>query len=97
MSKETPLVMNRLLTELVEAQYIRNDAELSRGRFRVKGDTVDIALAYADYVLRIEFFGNEVDAITTLDLVTLEVIDVIPSMMLDSPMKSATKAFFGSL
>ena len=45
-----------LLHALVESQYVRNDVELTRGRFRVKGDTVDIALAYADYILRIEFF-----------------------------------------
>ena len=64
-----------LLHALVESQYVRNDVELTRGRFRVKGDTVDIALAYADYILRIEFFGNEIDAITTLDMVTLDVID----------------------
>ena len=67
--------MSHLLNQLVESQYIRNDNELNRGRFRVKGDTVDIALAYADYILRIEFFGNEVDAIMTLDLVTNEVIE----------------------
>ena len=74
-AKDTPLVMSKLLKDLVDSQYVRNDAELSRGRFRVKGDTVDIALAYADYILRVEFFGNEIDAITTLDMVTLEVID----------------------
>ena len=74
-SKDKPMVINRLLKDLVDSQYVRNDMELARGRFRVKGDTVDIALAYADYILRIEFFGNEIDAITTLDLVTLETID----------------------
>lgn len=74
-SKSTPLVMSSLLKDLVDSQYVRNDVELTRGRFRVKGDTVDIALAYADYILRIEFFGNEVDAISTLDLVTCDIID----------------------
>lgn len=69
------LEMGQLLSQLVEAQYIRNDMDLNRGRFRVKGDTVDIALAYADYLLRIEFFGNEIESIATLDLVTLAVID----------------------
>ena len=73
--KDTPLVMSKLLNDLVDSQYVRNDTELTRGRFRVKGDTVDIALAYADYILRIEFFGNEIDAITTLDMVTLDTID----------------------
>ena len=74
-SKDNPLAMNQLLQNLVDAQYIRNDAELTRGRFRVKGDTIDIALAYADYVLRIEFFGNDIDAISTLDPLTLKLID----------------------
>ena len=73
--KDAPLVMSKLLKDLVDSQYVRNDTELTRGRFRVKGDTVDIALAYADYILRIEFFGNEIDAITTLDMVTLDTID----------------------
>ena len=49
--------MSKLLNSLVDSQYIRNDNELTRGRFRVKGDTVDVALAYTDYILRIEFFG----------------------------------------
>ena len=71
--------MNNLLNHLVESQYIRHDNELNRGRFRVKGDTIDIALAYADYILRIEFFGNEVDAIMTLDLATQEVIEEFDS------------------
>ncbi len=73
--KDAPLVMSKLLKDLVDSQYVRNDTELTRGRFRVKGDTVDIALAYADYILRVEFFGNEIDAITTLDIVTLDTID----------------------
>jgi len=56
--------MDEFLKQLVGAQYIRNDIDLNRGRFRVKGDTVDIAIAYADYILRVEFFGNEIDSIT---------------------------------
>ena len=62
------LPMEQFLNQLVAAQYIRNDADLARGRFRVKGDTVDIAIAYADYILRVEFFGNEVDRISTYNL-----------------------------
>ena len=61
------LPMDEFLKQLVAAQYIRNDIELTRGRFRVKGDTVDLALAYADYVVRVEFFGNEIDSISTVD------------------------------
>lgn len=69
------LPMDEFLKQLVAAQYIRNDIELARGRFRVKGDTVDIALAYADYVVRIEFFGNEVDTISTVDPVDGSMIE----------------------
>ena len=64
-----------LLHGLIDSQYVRNDNELTRGKFRVKGDTVDISLAYADCVLRIEFFGNEVDSIMTLDPTTNQVIE----------------------
>ena len=71
--------LSELLHALVDSQYVRNDNELTRGKFRVKGDTVDIALAYADYILRIEFFGNEVDAIMTLDPATNQVIEEFDS------------------
>lgn len=59
--------MDDLLKALVAAQYLRNDLELTRGHFRVRGDTVDIALAYADEVVRVEFFGSEIDHIATID------------------------------
>lgn len=74
-----PSGLSGLLHALVDSQYIRNDNELNRGRFRVKGDTIDIALAYADCILRIEFFGNEVDAIMTLDPATNQVIEEFDS------------------
>ncbi|MGN0236293.1 MAG: excinuclease ABC subunit UvrB [Paludibacteraceae bacterium] len=64
------LPMDDFLKMLVAAQYIRNDLELTRGRFRVKGDTVDIALAYAEIVLRVEFFGNEIDSISEVSTLT---------------------------
>ncbi|MBQ6763972.1 MAG: excinuclease ABC subunit UvrB [Paludibacteraceae bacterium] len=67
--------MDTLLKQLVAAQYVRNDIELARGRFRVKGDTIDIALAYADYIVRIEYFGNEIDAILTIDPLSGQVIE----------------------
>ena len=69
------LPMDDLLKQLVAAQYLRNDIELARGRFRVKGDTIDIALAYADYLVRIEYFGNEIDAILTVDPISGQVIE----------------------
>ena len=72
------LPMEQFLNQLVAAQYIRNDADLIRGRFRVKGDTVDIAIAYADYVLRVEFFGNEVDRIS-VDKESFEYFNIYPA------------------
>src|SRR5690606_17589056 len=53
---------NRLLFALVDILYNRTEAEFKRGTFRVKGDTVDIFLAYADYALRIYFFGDEIES-----------------------------------
>lgn len=69
------LPMDDFLKQLVGAQYIRNDVDLARGRFRVKGDTVDIALAYAEYVVRVEFFGNEIDRISTWSMADSETFD----------------------
>ena len=62
---------NALLRRLVAALYVRNDIELKRGNFRVKGDTVDIAMAYSEVVLRITFWDDEIDAIEELDSVTM--------------------------
>ena len=67
--------MDELLKALVAAQYVRNDLELTRGKFRVKGDTIDIALAYADYIIRVEFFGNTIDSICSLELVSMNVLE----------------------
>lgn len=58
---------NRLLFSLVDILYSRTEAEFKRGTFRVKGDTVDVFLAYADYALRIYFFGDEIEAIHIID------------------------------
>ena len=69
------IAMDNLLKQLIAAQYIRNDMELTRGRFRVKGDTIDLALAYADYIVRIEFFGNEIDSIATIHPLTGQVLE----------------------
>lgn len=69
------LPMDELLKQLVGAQYIRNDLDLARGKFRVKGDTVDIALAYAEYIVRVEFFGNEIDRISTWSMQDNETFD----------------------
>lgn len=61
---------NDFLRKLVDALYIRNDLELNRGEFRVKGDTVDIAMAYSNDVLRITFWDDEIDSIDEVDAVT---------------------------
>jgi excinuclease ABC subunit B len=58
---------NKFLLKLVENLYSRNDTTPERGNFRVKGDTIDIFLAYADYALRVIFFGDEIEEIYTLD------------------------------
>lgn len=71
--------MAQLLTALVNSQYVRNDNELTRGKFRVKGDTVDVFLAYSDYILRIEFFGNEIDGLLTIDPVTNQILEEFDS------------------
>jgi excinuclease ABC subunit B len=55
------IARNRLLFSLVDILYSRTEAEFRRGTFRVKGDTVDIFLAYADYAVRIYFFGDEIE------------------------------------
>ena len=69
------LVRNVFLRNLVDALYNRNDIELLRGNFRVKGDTVDIFLAYADFILRVVFWGDEIDEIMTLEPANLDIIE----------------------
>ena len=66
------LSRNALLRKLVQSLYVRNDLDLQRGNFRVKGDTVDIAMAYSEVVLRITFWDDEIDAIEELDGVTFD-------------------------
>lgn len=61
---------NAFLRQLVDALYIRNDIELARGTFRVKGDTVDIVMAYSDNILRVSWWDDEIDSIEELDSMT---------------------------
>ena len=61
------LVRNQLLFALVNILYSRSEIEFKHGTFRVKGDTVDIFLAYADYAIRIYFFGDEIESIQQID------------------------------
>lgn len=71
---------NSFLHLLVASLYSRNDHELERGNFRVKGDTVDIYLAYADYGIRVEFFGDEIDAISSFNPETGKVLSDLDSV-----------------
>ena len=64
----------RLLRQLIEMQYERNDLDLSRGKFRVRGDTLEIVPAYEEVAMRIQFFGDEVERIVSLDPLTGEVL-----------------------
>ena len=63
---------NALLRKLVQSLYIRNDLDLQRGNFRVKGDTVDIAMAYSEVVLRVTFWDDVIDAIEEVDAITFD-------------------------
>ncbi|SEH66827.1 Excinuclease ABC subunit B [Olsenella sp. KH1P3] len=79
--KSVPLERDDLIKELIDIQYDRNDYELQRGMFRVRGDTVDVFPPYAENPLRISFFGDEVELIAEIDGVTGEIVreyDAIP-------------------
>ena len=64
------IAMNVLLKRLVDSLYTRNDVAPTRGSFRVKGDTIDVFLAYSDDVLRVNFWGDEIDSIEEIDGLT---------------------------
>jgi excinuclease ABC, B subunit len=64
------IAMNVLLKRLVDSLYTRNDVAPTRGNFRVKGDTIDVFLAYSDDVLRVNFWGDEIDSIEEIDGLT---------------------------
>ncbi len=65
---------NKLMRDLSASQYVRNDLEQRPGNFRVKGDTVDVCLAYSDDIIRISFWDNEIDSIEEINSVTSESI-----------------------
>jgi excinuclease ABC subunit B len=69
-----------LLRDLVTVQYRRNDLEMSRGKFRVRGDVLEIVPAYDDRIVRVEFFGDVVEAIRYVDPVTGEIIKSIEAI-----------------
>ncbi len=63
---------NALLRKLVQSLYVRNDIDLQRGNFRVKGDTVDIFMAYSEVVLRVTFWDDEIESIEEVDAITFD-------------------------
>jgi excinuclease ABC subunit B len=70
----------QLLRNLASVQYNRNDLDLGRGRFRVKGDVLEIGPAYEDRIIRVEFFGDEIDAIRYIDPVTGKILQSVESL-----------------
>ena len=65
---------DQLIRDLIEIQYDRNDYELSRGTFRVRGDVLDVFPPYADHPVRVEFFGDEIETVAEVDQLTGEVL-----------------------
>jgi excinuclease ABC subunit B len=81
----------QILRDLASIQYTRNDLDLGRGKFRVKGDVLEIGPAYEDRIIRVEFFGDEIDAIRYIDPVTgatlqsLQNINIYPARHFVTP------------
>ncbi|NES89246.1 excinuclease ABC subunit UvrB, partial [Okeania sp. SIO2B9] len=70
----------QILRDLATVQYTRNDLDLGRGKFRVKGDVLEIGPAYEDRIIRVEFFGDEIDAIRYIDPVTGNILQSLESL-----------------
>ncbi len=89
---------DKVLRHLVEIYYERNDLELTRGKFRVRGDTLEVMPAYGETAYRIEFFGDEIDRITEVDPLTGELllehtsIDIYPAKHFITPQEKLAKA-----
>ncbi len=93
------IARNKFLFKLVDALYSRTTADLTRGTFRVKGDTVDIYLAYADYAIRVFFFGDEIEAIESIDPIsgkrtgTYEDLKIYPANIFVTSKDTMQRAF----
>ena len=98
LKKGMTLERNAFLRRLVDALYVRNDIELKRGNFRVKGDTVDIFLAYADNILRVTWWDNEIDSIEELEAISFrrmasfEEYQIYPANLFVTSKEQTTKA-----
>jgi len=99
-----PLRLNQKITRknflerLIEMHYLRNDIAFERGTFRVKGDTIDILPAYADSGIRVEFFGDQIDSLKTIDPINnstikkLDRFDIYPASAFVTPQESIDRA-----
>ena len=89
---------DRVLRHLVQIHYDRNDLELARGRFRVRGDTLDVRPAYRDFAYRIAFWGDEIERIVEIDPLTGEVlaehdeVEIFPAKHFITPEEKLTQA-----
>jgi excinuclease ABC subunit B len=72
--------LDDLISQLIKQQYIRNDLVVSRGTFRLKGDTLDIFPVYEETIFRIEFFGDEIEKISRIDPVTGEILEKLTEL-----------------
>lgn len=94
------LSRNKLLYGLVDALYSRNDIDFTKGKFRVKGDTVDVYVAYGDFAYRITFWGNEVERIDMFDPVSNKMMDaplavtIFPASIFVTPKERQQQAMF---
>ncbi|MBD0266854.1 excinuclease ABC subunit UvrB [Pseudanabaena sp. FACHB-2040] len=88
----------QVLRDLATVQYERNDLDLSRGRFRVKGDVLEIGPAYEDRIIRVEFFGDEIDAIRYIDPITgatlqsMDALNIYPARHFVTPSEQLEQA-----
>ncbi|MGI8751120.1 MAG: excinuclease ABC subunit UvrB [Acidimicrobiales bacterium] len=71
-----------ILRRLVDMQYERNDANLVRGKFRVRGDTIEVHPAYEEHAVRIELFGDEIERITAVDMLTGETLGELEELVI---------------
>jgi len=96
--KGQKIARNTLLYALVDSLYSRTTADFKRGNFRVKGDTVDIFLAYDDIALRVSFFGNEIEELETIDpgtgrrIESLDTAAIFPANLFVTPKDRLYKA-----
>jgi excinuclease ABC subunit B len=74
--------LKELALKLIDLRYERNDIELQRGRFRIKGDVLDIIPAYEEFILRVEFFGREIEKIRILEPVSLKTVKELKEFVL---------------